>query len=390
MFDRLLLLASGGVQVYFGDLGHKCATLNKYFEALPGSPVRAPALNPGAWMLDVVSLLPKEAAVYFNQHPSKQAMLDNMQLQIANKDDNAKTLMDESSQVGVLQQYLVLQARTARLYFRDVNFVAKRIFILCLLGVIFGCVYFQLKASTQAGLVSTMSALIVSCAFVGIIHAATLLPIVFDNRDVYYREKASNMYGWFPHSIASWMIEVPYSALGSLCFLAVFYFMVGFRNEAQYFFSTFLVFWIVSMTYISMIHMLGAAMPNKQVAGIFQGVVFSLFIFFSGITISGPQLLDGYKFFFNILPLSHAMSAVVMPQFKFDCDPGFSLPMCGPKATVIVNQQPTVIYQAQFVQNYTGFNFDDYGTQIGWIILIIVVIRCLTFICLEKVSHIKR
>ena len=59
MFDRLLLLKSGGKEVYFGELGQDGQQLVQYFEQAPtktGVPIdRKPkATNAASWMLDVI------------------------------------------------------------------------------------------------------------------------------------------------------------------------------------------------------------------------------------------------------------------------------------------------------------------------------------------------
>lgn len=53
-FDRLLLLAPGGHQVYFGPLGRHAQALVLYLEGLPRVGRIPPATNPGSWMLSVL------------------------------------------------------------------------------------------------------------------------------------------------------------------------------------------------------------------------------------------------------------------------------------------------------------------------------------------------
>ncbi len=49
-FDSLLLLAPGGVQTYFGEIGHRARSLVQYFEAL-GAPHKPRRMNPASWYL---------------------------------------------------------------------------------------------------------------------------------------------------------------------------------------------------------------------------------------------------------------------------------------------------------------------------------------------------
>jgi ABC-type multidrug transport system ATPase subunit len=56
-FDRLLLLASGGKTVYFGDIGKNSAVLTDYF-IRNGSEPCPPDANPAEWMLEVIGAAP--------------------------------------------------------------------------------------------------------------------------------------------------------------------------------------------------------------------------------------------------------------------------------------------------------------------------------------------
>lgn len=54
MFDRLLLLGSGGETLYFGDIGHDASTLINYFE-MNGAGQCKSGDNPAEWMLDITN-----------------------------------------------------------------------------------------------------------------------------------------------------------------------------------------------------------------------------------------------------------------------------------------------------------------------------------------------
>jgi ATP-binding cassette, subfamily G (WHITE), member 2, PDR len=56
-FDRLLLLASGGRTVYFGDIGKNSKDMISYFER-NGAPPCPHGANPAEWMLDAIGAAP--------------------------------------------------------------------------------------------------------------------------------------------------------------------------------------------------------------------------------------------------------------------------------------------------------------------------------------------
>jgi ABC-type multidrug transport system ATPase subunit len=52
LFDRLVLLGSGGHQIYFGDLGHRSTRFIKYLQSVPGVKPIPARYNPASWMLE--------------------------------------------------------------------------------------------------------------------------------------------------------------------------------------------------------------------------------------------------------------------------------------------------------------------------------------------------
>ncbi|KAK1401885.1 hypothetical protein POM88_001490 [Heracleum sosnowskyi] len=54
-FDELILLESGGEEIYVGPVGHQSSDLIDYFEAINGVPKIKDGYNPATWMLDVTS-----------------------------------------------------------------------------------------------------------------------------------------------------------------------------------------------------------------------------------------------------------------------------------------------------------------------------------------------
>ena len=52
LFDRLVLLASGGYQMYFGDLGERSRRFVRYLSAIPKVKPIPPRYNPASWMLE--------------------------------------------------------------------------------------------------------------------------------------------------------------------------------------------------------------------------------------------------------------------------------------------------------------------------------------------------
>ncbi|KAF0713025.1 hypothetical protein As57867_004542, partial [Aphanomyces stellatus] len=63
LFDKLLLLKTGGQMVFFGDLGHESSNLLGYFEGFDGLDPMAPRENPATYMLNCIGAGTGEAKI---------------------------------------------------------------------------------------------------------------------------------------------------------------------------------------------------------------------------------------------------------------------------------------------------------------------------------------
>jgi ABC-type multidrug transport system permease subunit len=70
--------------------------------------------------------------------------------------------------------------------------------------------------------------LLVSAAgFLGVLQSSNALPVVFRLREVFYRERASNVYAPWVYTVALSLVELPYLFACSFLFVLPFYFLVS-------------------------------------------------------------------------------------------------------------------------------------------------------------------
>lgn len=73
-FDRLLLLAKGGKQLYFGKTGLACKTVTSYFER-NGAPSCNAYESPAEWILELTdSKVQQDWSEIWNNSPERKAM----------------------------------------------------------------------------------------------------------------------------------------------------------------------------------------------------------------------------------------------------------------------------------------------------------------------------
>jgi len=78
------------------------------------------------------------------------------------------------------------------------------------------------------------------------------MPVIFAEREVFYRQRAASMYAPRALGLAQGVAELPYLAVQAIVMVCITYWMVGFQPEAWKFFYFLLMFFLsVTMVRIS-------------------------------------------------------------------------------------------------------------------------------------------
>jgi energy-coupling factor transporter ATP-binding protein EcfA2 len=168
MFDRLLLLKSGGKEVYFGDVGEDGVDLASYFmNADIGPEYYRPSLpakvNVASWMLDVIGagtsakgkIAPYEEVYAASQlRAENMAMVQRMSTPVAGK---SAVKFDNLYASSYGQQFYQVLYRLFTVYWRDISYNSVKFTLMVVLGVIFGLVYQDVDDSDEPGMLSKVA-----------------------------------------------------------------------------------------------------------------------------------------------------------------------------------------------------------------------------------------
>lgn len=259
MFDRLVLLASGGREVYVGPVGAEGADVLRYFLDAPldETQFQRPQLSDHSKDVNVASFI-MELIGAGTSSKGRVAAYDQIYAQSHLRQQNAALLQELSTpkECGRQQQhasfahlyaasYLTqLDAVVSRLstaYWRDTSYNSVKFFLMSFLGVLFGLVYLQIGDGDQPGLVSKLSIIYMGAGFMSVLQASNALPVVYKMRQAFYRERAANTYAPWIYSTAMGVVELPWLLACTILFTLPFYFLVGFVAEADKFFHYLLV-----------------------------------------------------------------------------------------------------------------------------------------------------
>jgi ABC-type multidrug transport system ATPase subunit/ABC-type multidrug transport system permease subunit len=404
MFDRLLLLRSGGQEVYFSDIGPHGQNLVDFFEneSKSKNPPRLPAgQNPGDWMLNVIgagvaseeggaiAALDFEAADW-HELWMKSALHQHVmeECEFISKPENAGVdaaqIAINQPYIGHWQRYMLVQKRYFVMHWRNAPTNLSRVILMTCMGILLGLIYLDINKTSNQGIQSFMSVIFLGISFPASVASASAFPSFFRQRAAYYRESTIGMYGYLAYSTAMTIVEIPYIFFALAFFIIPFYFMIGFVNDGSLFFKYYLATYCQALVYSFLSQLWMALCPSQISSNIVNGFFMSLFFMFGGLFIRVSKMTEGWKWFYWIDPVPKTFIAAAMPQFYcagYD-QPGNDCPR--------VNDDPSARTVYEDVRDQIEGAESTYWPMIGWLILTMGIIRILNLLALHNISHIKR
>lgn len=400
MFDRLLLLKSGGMEVFFGDLGADAEKLVQHFETAPVAagqqqPKKPKLTNPASWMLDVIGAGTGAGAEVADSVTDYHTIYEQSALKTQNElvlkevstpiQGNQPLSFDNVYAASYLTQFHLVTARLFQFYWRNPSYVWVRQGLMLFMSCFLGFLYLQESVATPQSVVSKFSGAFVGVAFPGWIVMSSCIPILMAMRAVIYREQASFMFTPYAHAFAISFVEIFYTAFSTIVFLCCYYPMTGWRNDATSFFQYFLVQYLVLLVWLSLGQVCASALPNTLVANIIAQLIGTFSMLFSGTFIMAAQIAPGWKWIYYMDWFPKAMIPIASTQFSCigaDCPQLYNFVSLTGQP---VAQQPVYDY----VMNYVDSDYNYWG-YIGWQLLTLLVFRLFIIAAIGKINYLKR
>ncbi|EEY60560.1 ATP-binding Cassette (ABC) Superfamily [Phytophthora infestans T30-4] len=441
LFDTLLLLQRGGETVYFGELGRNCETLVNYFQGL-GLPRNTPAFKPGdnpaTWMLDVIGAATKNPRLQHldaslnssvSSEYSRQHRDEAFDFVAAYRSSRLKQRLDAKRAVpGVFMpsdrlppvtfaqrraasdglQFTMLMRRFLRLYWRSPFYTFTRMVTALTLGLMFGLVYSGSNDFTSyQGANGAVGLIFFSTCFLGVGAYIHVLPVAFEERGPYYRERASETYSALWYFVASSVVEIPYAAVASMIFVSVFYPMAGFSAYGD--FAQVVVYWLVLTMHILFQTFFGQfftfAMPSIELAAVWGALFDSIFLMFMGYNPPAASIPDGYKWLFQLVPHRYTFE-VLTALVLGDCPDEQLRQIADASATnttidvsdwplgcqPLTEAPPAVanISLTSYIDQVFAARREDTTRSVAVVVGLILLMRLATLIVMRVVNHQKR
>ncbi|ETM36815.1 hypothetical protein L914_16563 [Phytophthora nicotianae] len=459
LFDTLLLLQRGGETVYFGELGRNGETLVNYFQGLGlprNAPIFKPGDNPATWMLDVIGAgvekiklqasFPMKVRPAAMKNPRLQQLDASLNSSISSefsrqhrdeafdfvtayRSSRMKQRLDaKRAAPGVFMpsdrlppvtfaqrraasdglQFTMLMRRFLRLYWRTPFYTFTRMVTALTLGLMFGLVYSGSNDfTTYQGANGAVGLIFFSTCFLGVGAYVHVLPVAFEERGPYYRERASETYSALWYFVASSVVEIPYAAVASMIFVGVFYPMAGFSAYGD--FAQVVVYWLVLTMHILFQTFFGQfftfAMPSIELAAVWGALFDSIFLMFMGFNPPASSIPDGYKWLFQLVPHRYTfevLTALVLgdcsdeqlQQIAEASSTNSTIDVSGwPLGCQPLTEAPPAVANiplTSYIDEVFGARREDTTRSVAVVVGLLLVMRLATLIVMRVVNHQKR
>jgi ABC-type multidrug transport system ATPase subunit/ABC-type multidrug transport system permease subunit len=261
-FDHLLLLAPGGHMLYAGELGKRAKQLEAFLGTIPGVAPLEANTNPASWMVETTnpakgpvdmdsrkvidelkesvinvpmeSPKPRFAKFYATSDLAKNNESTTKQLaQEGAGSGAAKISFKHAHASGVLLQFSEIFKRQFMSSWRNPELQPIRLLIGLIVSLYFGLFYLNISISTQSGVFGALAFIMSSAGFIAVVVLLSSFPMLFESRNVYYREKVAGYYLPIAYSMGLFLAELPWIALLTFILSPISYFMAGTSTSSK-------------------------------------------------------------------------------------------------------------------------------------------------------------
>ncbi|KAF5374350.1 hypothetical protein D9758_004563 [Tetrapyrgos nigripes] len=315
MFDRILLLKSGGQTVYQGELGSHGRSLISYFERNGARPCPADA-NPAEYMLDVIGAGAGHGntnagtdwhKVWTASEESRQldqeldTVLESGRKKDSDVNGNQARKRGEFASSWYTQMTTLLK-RDFQRHWRDPMYLMNKLMLNIIGGVFMGFTFFQAKDTlqgTQNKVFATFMAFILSAPIGDQIH----IPFI-QTRSIYeLRERASRVYSWTALTTAQLIAETVFNVIGSTVFFVIWYWIVGLPTDRAGY-SYLMMGFTFPFFYTSFVLSLAAMAPSSLIASLLYFGLFTFAVTFTGM-LQPYRRLGWWKWMYRVNPFTY-------------------------------------------------------------------------------------
>ncbi|KNA04513.1 hypothetical protein SOVF_198570 [Spinacia oleracea] len=159
-----------------------------------------------------------------------------------------------------------------------------------------------------------------ACLFYGITHMMfngfSELALMIFRLPVFYKQRDNCFYPAWAWSLSSWVLRVPYSAIESIAWSCVVYYMVGFAPGAGSFFCFMLLLFVIHQMALGLFRMVATLARDIVIANICSTASLLVILCMCGFIIPKAMIKPWWTWAYWVSPLSYAQTAISVNEFS--------------------------------------------------------------------------
>eukprot|EP01135_Chromosphaera_perkinsii_P002143 Nk52_evm77s217 gene=Nk52_evmTU77s217 len=331
MFDRLLLLVKGE-PVYNGSVKESIAYFESFGFELPED------MNPADFILAVAgsgvgstgiskSMIkgPEVEEGFFATEYLKSQLYDERLKSVKQASEipdrrqscvgEGKRLRKEAEHFasGMVHSTITLMKRSWKGHMRDPYFFSTRLYQNIIIALIMLSIYHTLGYDAN-GIQNRVNFLFFLVTIFGMA-AFKYLNSMFEERELFIRERQAGTYRVSSYFFHLWFVEVPLATLSALLFCLIVYWGADFRPGFTHFLIFFVVVFLTQEIGIAYAAGFAAMSPNFEVAASMSAIVLTIFMLFSGYLVAESSIGPWWIWAYHLSFFKYAIHALGYNEF---------------------------------------------------------------------------
>ncbi|KAI8631803.1 ABC transporter [Xylariaceae sp. FL1651] len=382
LFDKVLVI-NGGRQIFYGkateakayfeNLGFVCpdrTTITDFLNSMTSDPELRHVRD--GWRYRVPST-PAQFEEAFHSSEYYKAVLDEVS---AIKNEAATTsvgLKRKVYELPLYRQIFECSVRQFRVLAGDTNTWVTELVTIVVQSLVLGTLFRDQARATQSFFI--LGSALFNSVLVPALQSMSEFNNSFAERPLVIRQKRYRFYRPIAYALGLVLTDAVWKIV-AIAYNIPQYFLTGFQRSADKFFTWFLIVYVLHLALSMVFRAIAVASPNMGRAVLPVGLMFNLFVLYTGLYVPGPQMQIWLFWVRYLNPLYYAYESAMGNEFgnlNYPCSDGDLAPS-GLRYDSIVNQVCSVkgampgqasVSGAAFIQQQYGFYVSHLWRNIG-------------------------
>jgi ATP-binding cassette subfamily G (WHITE) protein 2 (SNQ2) len=185
-----------------------------------------------------------------------------------------------------------------------------------LVALFYGTIFFQLPGGYNPTDYTNRISIIFFTLMSLLMNQQEEIPMLIDDRLIFYREKSAYAYSPFSYWISRFIVAVPFNIFNVFLYSLVLYYLVGFRTSNNAFPFFLMIMWISTIISMFICQFLAFISPSMEIAMSLFPVVLFFATAFEGFIVYLPEFPDWLSWAANVSYMRFSFQSLVLNEFQ--------------------------------------------------------------------------